>query len=577
MCNKVKDIVWQLALHNSIQHGGKARKEAVLGKILADRPELKADIKTIIRIVEAVIIKVNNLPLQKQKLILKEKGPILFKEKAIQKGRELPPLPNFENYSFIHLRFCPNPDGALHLGGCRAAILDDEYAKRYNGCLTLRYDDTDPRTKRPIQEAYDWIREELEWLRVTWHTEVYQSDRLEIYYFYAKQLITMGFAYVCTCSPQEFKSLIHSHRGCPCRNIKPEEHLVRWNRMLDGRYREGESVVRIKTDLNHPNPAVREWPALRIIDIDKFPHPRVGDKYRVWPLFAYCCGIDDHELKISHILRGKEHLTNSTRQQFLYNYLGWQYPEAIHYGRLKMTDTVLSKSKIKQGINNGIYSNWDDPRLGTLKALRRRGFLPETVRQFILEIGPKPVDIEVHWSHLESINRKLIDSLANRFFFISNPVNLIIDNVKKNYVSRQPLHPNNPERGYRKFMIVPRKQRVSLWISKNDLGILTSKEIIRLMGLFNIKIKEKKEKVKAQFFSDSYLDAKSFKAPLIHWLPYSSGITTEVIMPNAMIAKGLAEDECKNLHKGEVIQFVRFGFVKIDKIDDKLTAYYTHR
>jgi glutamyl-tRNA synthetase len=347
--------------------------------------------------------------------------------------------------------------------------------------------------------------------------------------------------------------------------------------MCEGKYAEREAVVRIKTDLNHPNPAVRDWPALRIIDVEKYPHPRVGKKYIVWPLFALCCGIDDYELEVSHILRGKEHLTNSERARFLYKYLGWEEPDAIHYGRLKMSGTVLSKSKIRDGIARGLYSNWDDPRLGTIKALRRRGFLPETIRNFILSVGPKPVDVTVSWPALESINRKLIDPLANRCFFVSNPIELIIDNVRKDYVCKQPRHPDHPERGSRTLKVSRRDETLILHISKNDLKLFKNNRVIRLMGLFNIKVKKEKNIFKAEFHSNSYREAKEMNAPLIHWLPLSNGIQTSVIMPDSTRVDGLTEDQCKPLEPYQIIQFERFGFARIDKVNDHLIAYYTHR
>lgn len=578
MDDALRENIWRLTLFNAVHHEGQAKTGAVLGKLLAEKPELKADIARILLLIQSIVEEVNNLTFESQKQTLREKWPeLLIEQKAKPEVKSLPPLPNIEKYLFIHLRFCPNPDGALHLGGCRAAILDDEYAKMYSGILTLRFDDTDPRTKSPILEAYDWIKEDLEWLGVKWHREVYQSDRMEVYYSYAKHLIELSFAYVCTCEPKSFRSFILTRKECPCRDLSQEEHLERWNRMLDGRYKEGEAVVRIKTDLKHPNPAVRDWPALRIINMEKYPHPRVGDMYRVWPLFAFCCGIDDHDFKISHVLRGKEHLTNSVRQRFLYEYLGWREPDALHYGRLKMIGTVLSKSKIREEISKGFYKSWDDPRLGTLKALRRRGFLPETIRQFILDLGPKPVDAKVSWSNLESINRKLLDPLANRYFFVSNPIVLMINNIEKTYVSKQFLHPDYPERGYRTFKVFPKKNVVSLLISKNDLSVLERGRVVRLMELFNVKVFEVMKEVRASLCSESYLDAKKLSAPLIHWLPHSTGIKTSVVMPDANSVEGLAEDQCKTLKQGEVVQFERFGFVKIGEVNDHLVAYYAHR
>ncbi len=578
MDDDLREIVRRLTLYNALQYGGKARAGSVLGKVLAERPELKHEIKSVLQLIHAVVNDVNKLPPDKQRQVIEEKWPSLLEEKkAKPEEKRLPPLPNAEKYPLIHLRFCPNPDGALHLGGCRAAILDDEYAKRYHGRLTLRFDDTDPRTKSPILEAYDWIREDLEWLGVTWHQEIYQSDRIEVYYAYARRLIESSFAYVCTCKPKSFRSLTLANTACPCRDLPPKEQLDRWKRMLDGRYREREAVVRIKTDLNNPNPAVRDWPALRIIDMKKYPHPRVGDRYRVWPLFAVCCGIDDHELEVSHILRGKEHLTNSVRVGFLYDYLGWSKQEAIHYGRLKIHGTVLSKSKIRTGILEGAYSGWDDPRLGTLKALKRRGFLPETIRQFIMDLGPKPVDVKVSWSNLEAINRKRLDPLVNRFFFVSNPIALSIDNVGKARIAKIRLHPDYPEKGHRIFKVTPQKNRDALLVSKKDLNLFKKDKIIRLMELFNIKVKAVQDEVEADYYSETYREAKALKAPLIHWIPSATGVKTSVVLSDATVVEGLAEDQCKTLKQGDIIQFERFGFARIDEVDGHIVAYFAHR
>ncbi|MDQ1279094.1 MAG: glutamyl-tRNA synthetase, partial [Thermoproteota archaeon] len=523
--DEIKQLVWKIALLNAVQHDGSARPEPVMGRLLSERPDLKERTKELFQLINGVVKEVNSIPVPEQRRQVEEEWPeLLVEEKAKPEVRKLPPLPNIEKYPFVHVRFSPNPDGALHVGGCRAAILCDEYAKMYNGQFTLRFDDSDPRTKSPIPEAYDWIREDLHWLGLKWGAEVFQSDRLEVYYSYAESLIKMGKAYICTCNPVEFRKLSLAQRECPCRNLSPEEHLERWNRMLRGSYGEGTAVVRIKTDLLYPNPAVREWPAFRVIDTRKFPHPRTGDKYIVWPLFAFCSGIDDHDLKISHILRGKEHLTNSTRQSFLYNYFGWSYPEALHYGRFKMIETTLSKSKIREGITKGEYSGWDDPRLGTLRALKRRGFVPETLRQLILDVGPKPVDATISWDNIQAYNRKLLDPVTNRYFFVANPSQLLVNGVDKTYVAELPLHPSHPEKGKRVKKIVPINSQIRLLITENDLKLLKVGGMIRLMGLFNIIIRQVEPSLEAGFQSESYLDARKANAPLIHWIPDTSGV-----------------------------------------------------
>jgi len=574
----VDQLIRKQVLQNAVEFGGKAQAGSVVGKVLSERPDLKVQIQELIPKVAAITKELNHLPFQEQKKLLDALCPEPVAEGDKTAEKVLPPLPNVEKYRSIHVRFSPNPDGALHLGGARAALLCDEYAKIYKGRFTLRFDDTDPRTKFPLPEAYDWIVKDLDWLGVTWHSTIYQSDRLELYYGYAQQLIELGVAYVCTCNPPEFKTRILEQVPCPCRDLSPDIHLMRWTQMLNHTFGEGKAVVRMKTDLHHPNPAVREWPAFRIVDADKYPHPRTGTKYRVWPLFAFCCGIDDHDLQISHIIRGKEHLTNTVRQLFLYDYLHWEYPEVIHYGRLKIVGTLLSKSKIKEGVLNGTYTGWDDPRLGTLMALHKRGFLPQTIRHLIIDVGPKPVDATISWDNIQAINRKLLDPVTDRYFFVAHPVLLHITNVARAYISKLLLHPGHSEQGNRILTVTPEDGLVTLFISKSDLPLLQPNRVVRLMGLFNITIIRVDDHVEAEFHSETYGDAKRVEASLIHWIPHDTGIKTSIIMPDASSVWGLGEDGFKALQPGTIVQFERFGFVRVDKVvDGSILAYYAHR
>lgn len=579
--NQLDLLVRKLVLENALRYGGKAKADPVMGKLLSARPDLKTSTKELKKTVGRIVTEINAIPLSKQKELAAENWPeLLVHEKPKPKKKVLPPLPNVEKYSLIHTRFCPNPDGALHVGGARAAVLSDEYAKEYGGRFTLRFDDTDPRTKSPILEAYDWIREDLRWLGVKWDSEVYQSDRMPVYYAYAEKLFSMGAAYVCNCDPENFRKLIVEKAGCPCRGLPPEEHLSRWHRMLDGTYREGEVVARIKTDLDHPNPAVRDWPALRIIDTKDHPHPRMGDKYRVWPLFAYCSGIDDHDLQISHILRGKEHLTNTTRQLYLYSHFGWEYPEAIHYGRLKIIGSTLSKSKIRDGIEKGVFSGWDDPELGTLMALRRRGIAPETIRQIMVEVGPRPVDATLSWENIYAINRKRLDPVANRYFVVIDPVKMTVRSLgKKSYISKLPLNPSRKDAGYRTLKVTASDDIATLYISKNDLDLLRSNRIVRLMGLFNIEVNNVgSNEVEARFHSEAYMEARKLAASLIHWLPQEGVVKVRVVMPSASVLEGYGEANIMAENVGSVVQMERFGFGRIDsKLIDQATLYYAHR
>ncbi len=575
----LKELIHKSALLNAVKHDGKAQIGPVVGKILGERPEYRDKVKELSVLINEIVKEVNDLSVDEQKHIVEQKWPeTLVKEKAEEK--HLPPLPKAANYLQIVTRFSPNPNFVLHLGGARAIVLDHEYARMYKGKFVLRFEDTDPKIKRPILEFYDQIRKDLIWLECKPDEEYIQSDRIPIYYEYAEKMLKDGNAYVCTCKPEDFRKRTLEQKPCDCRDLTVEENMTRWKKMLDGEYREGEAVLRVKTDLNHPNPAVRDWPAARVIDIEKFPHPRVGTKYKVWPLYNLACGVDDHLMDITHIIRGKEHLTNEVRQQYMYQHLGWKYPEAIHYGRLKITGATLSKSKMVQGMQEGLYKSWDDPRLATFAALKRRGIQPEAIKKMIIDVGPKTSDVILSWENLYAYNRKILDQSTDRYFFVQNPIELTVKKVTKSFDVKISLHPDHPERGFRSYHVQLHGNdgSVLLWVSAKDVDASKVGTVLRLMELFNVKI-EKANMYSAEgvFASESYEEARKAKAQLIHWIPVGNDFPCNVVMPDATVTEGVAEDACKKLKPDDIVQFERFGFVRVDHINTKLIVYFAQK
>ena len=576
----LRETAQKIALANAIAHEGRAQTNPVLGKLLGERPELKKRIAEIARLVSQVVKEINSLSLDEQIETVKRSWPeILVREKErVEVKKVLPPLPKVEEYAQIVTRFAPNPDCVLHLGSARAVIISHEYARMYNGLFVLRFEDTDPRLKKSSLKFFDLIKTDLEWLGCKWDAEYIQSERMEIYYDHAERLLSEGHAYVCTCRREDFREKAMQKEPCACRSLRPKDNLARWEATLRGEYAEGEAVMRIKTDLNHPNPAVRDWPAFRIIDPKRYPHPRVGSKYYVWPLFAFANGVDDHLNGVTHIIRGKEHLTNQVRQEYLYGYLGWEYPEAIHYGRLKIVGASLSKSKILRGVQEGTYQGWDDPRLATFMALRRRGIRPEAIRQLMVDIGPRPVDITLSWDNLYAYNRKLIDPIADRFFFVQEPMKLTVRGVRKDYRARISLHPDHPERGTRILEVGSRKGEANLTVSSRDAALFSKGALIRLMELFNIQIEaSEKTRISATFHSEPYEEARRMNAPLIHWLPGEGGLHCEVVMPDGSVVDGLVEEAFRRASVDQVVQFERFGFVRVDRVARKTVVFLAHR
>jgi glutamyl-tRNA synthetase len=575
MSDEIEFKVRKAATLNAVKHEGKAELKAVLGNLLGDNADLRKHAKDLIPMVQRIVQEVNSKPLQELTVTAKENWPEEFDKERIEEKKELPPLPNVEKYPMVVTRLAPNPDFVLHLGNARAAILSHDYAKMYKGKFIVRFEDTDPRLKKAQLQYYDMIREDLKWLGCEWDEEYIQSDRLPTYYEVGQTLLTKGAGYICECPPEEFRALVNTNRACPDRNLSTAEQQRRWEKMLNGGYGEGQAVYRVKTDLNHPNPAVRDWPAFRVIDSNKYSHPRVGSKYRVWPLYNLASGADDHALGVTHVIRGKEHLTNMARQLFLYDHLGWKYPEAVHFGRLKVEGMTLSKSKLMKGLETGEYSGVDDPRLGTLAALRRRGYLAETIRKLIWEIGPKPVDVTISWDNISSQNRKLIDPTSNRYFFTADPIKIKITAVPKTYEIHLPLHPQHPEGGTRNLTVQQNNGETVLYLAGSDKTLLSPEKTVRLMGLFNVKAKMLDGDAVGRFVGEG---ASEVDAPIMQWVPSEGNVSAEVVLPDNTIQTGVAESGFRSEHVGSIIQFIRFGFCRIDKVSsEKITVYFAHQ
>ncbi|ASJ11294.1 glutamate--tRNA ligase [Thermococcus sp. P6] len=570
----LEELILKYALINAYTHGGKANPKAVMGKVLGENPGLRSRARELIPLVGEIVEKVNAMNLREQEARLRELHPEFFESKEDRKEEKkgLPPLPKAEKGKVV-TRFAPNPDGAFHLGNARAAILSHEYARLYGGKFILRFDDTDPKVKRPEPKFYDWIIEDLRWLGFKVDEVHMASDRLEIYYKYAEELIRDGKAYVCTCKPEEFRELRNRGIACPHRDEPVEVQLERWRKMLNGEYREGEAVVRIKTDLNHPNPAVRDWPALRIIDNPN--HPRTGNRYRVWPLYNFASAIDDHELGVTHIFRGQEHAENETRQRYIYDHFGWEYPVTVHHGRLSIEGVVLSKSKTRKGIQEGKYLGWDDPRLGTIRALKRRGIRPEAIRELIVKVGVKRSDTTVSWDNLAAINRRIVEPLANRYFFVADPVEMHVEGYDEGFTAEIPLHPDHPERGVRRLRFEPGKP---LYVSRDDMELFKPGSFVRLKDLFNVEITEVEGgRIRARFHSMDYEVARENRWRMVHWVP--EGKPCEVIVPEGdelLIRKGLLEKDA-DVRVDDIVQFERFGFVRIDEVGEKVVGIFAHR
>jgi len=392
----MKELILKWALKNAVDHEGKALSGFVINKVIGESPDLKKNMKKLAGEVEKVVKEVNKLELEEQRKKLLEMWPNALEKKIEEK--KLPELPG--DTSHVVLRFAPNPSGPMHIGHARTALLNWFYREKYNGKYILRFDDTDPKVKPPMKEAYGWIIKDHEWLGIKPDLILYCSDRFETYYDYAKKLIEMEKAYVCDCDAEEWRELKKREKACPCRELSAKENLARWKKMFSD-YREGEAVLRIKTDLKHPNPAIRDWVAFKIVDNAK--HPRV--KAKVWPLLNFASLVDDRLFKVSHIIRGVDLAFTELQQKYVYGYFGWEYPKVVVNGKILLEGSVTSKSEILKGMAEGKYSGWDDPKLGTLMAFRKKGIRPEAIRKLMFDLGVRKNSMTLTWDNVMAAQR----------------------------------------------------------------------------------------------------------------------------------------------------------------------------
>ena len=567
MGKKIMEDIRNWALQNALKYKGKANQGAVTGKLLSNHPELKKELNTLGREISKIISEVNKLGADKQRKELEKRAPELLEEKPKEKRTGLKPLKEAKEGKFT-VRFAPSPSGPLHIGHAYGLSINSEYARMYKGKLILRVEDTDP--SNIYEPAYEMMPIDAKWLTKDNVAEViFQSDRLGHYYDHMEKLIAAGNAYVCTCDPDEFRELIMKKKACPCRELSIKENGERWGKMV-GEYKPGDAVCRIKTDVAHKNPAMRDWPAMRIND---HKHPRHGTEYRVWPLMNFSVAIDDHLLGLTHVINGKEHTDGAKRQKYIFDYFKWKRPTYINWGRINFIGLEVSCSKTKQKIEYGEFEGWEDIRLPFMPALRRRGYQPEAFIKFAVDMGvsltDKTVTKDDFFKTVDAFNKEVIDPIANRYFFVEDPVELTISRAPSQDIALK-LHPDNLEKGVRTF-----KCSEKFYLARADHKILKANKLYRLMDCLNFK-KKGRELV---FESKDYADYKEKGEMILHWLPVSKDlVNVEVLMPDNTTVKGLGESGMSKLKAGDIVQLERFGFCRLDEIKaKKLKFWFTHR
>ncbi len=562
----MRDKVLAYALQNALEHGGKAGVGPVIGKVMASFPELRSDPGSASALVREIVEQVNSMDADSQRRELDRLGePEKVKRKRKEALGDLEGVPE----GGIIVRFAPGPSGPLHIGHSRASILNDEYVKRYGGKFILRLEDTNPEKIDP--DAYRMIPEDLSWLGVEVHETHLQSDRFEMYYDISRSLIESGSGYMCTCDPEDWRDKKLRGRPCPHRDDVVEDQLERWDGMFDGTFSAGEASMMVKTDLEHPNPAVRDFVGMRVRDV---PHPRTGDRYRVFPLYNLAVAIDDHLMGCTHVLRGKDHLNNTFRQEFVYRHMGWSLPTFIHYGLVSIPDTILKTSTIREEMAVGKYTGWDDIRLGTLRALSLRGFEPEALRTYWNKVGIKSVDVTFSWKNFNAMNKELIDDGTDRLYFVADPVEIVVS-TDVSLTGRSPLHPDHRERGYREYELAPQDGEIGLNVPREDIAGLKVGGAVRLKDLCSVRIRTT-EPLTGEREDISISDIRAGGGSIIQWVP-SNGVRCRVLFPDGSIQEGWAEEGAmERAREGKMVQFERFGFFRLSN-ENGVVGRFAHK
>ena len=554
------------ALFNAIKHESDAAVGAVMGPLMGENPAFREHGDEVPGVVGGVCGRVNQMDHAEKRERLGELAPELLEELDSEDEGEqhtLPDLDNAEEYDQVRMRCAPNPNGPWHVGHARMPAVIGTYKERYDGEFICRFDDTDPETKRPDLDAYDAILEDIEYLGFEPDRVLRASDRLETYYDHARDLIDAGGAYTCSCSGDDFSELKNAGEACPHREKDAETVHEEFSAMVNGEFSAGEMVLRVRTDIEHKNPALRDWVAFRMIDT---PHPReAAADYRCWPMLDFQSGVDDHLTGVTHIIRGIDLQDSAKRQQFVYDYFGWDYPEVVHWGHVQVDayDVKMSTSSIKELIDAGEVEGWDDPRVPTIKSLRRRGIRGQAIVDAMVGLGTSTSNVDLSMSTVYANNRDLVDDETDRYFLVRDGEAFAVEGGPDS--AHPPLHPSFEERGTRD---IPVGDGVRL----ESGDVPAEGERVWLKGFGAVR----REGDSLVATGDDLDVVREGDVPVIHWVP-TDGVPVRMRTLDGDVT-GVAEPDFGDVPEDELVQFERVGFVRVDdRGDDETVVYFAHK
>ena len=505
----------------------------------------------------------------------------------------------------VHTRFPPEPNGYLHIGHAKAIYINFSIAEEFAGICNLRFDDTDP--EKETEEFVESIIRDVKWLGYDWGVHLYfASDYFEKFYQYAVELIKKGKAYVCHLKPDEIReyrgTLTEEGKESPYRNRSVEENLKLFEKMRNGDFEEGECVLRAKIDMKHPNILMRDPVMYRI---KKVPHYRQGNKWCIYPTYDFAHCLEDSIEGITHSLCTTEFEVHRPLYDWFLEQLSIHHPRQIEFAPLNLTYTILSKRKLTELVEKKYVNGWDDPRMPTISGMRRRGYTPESIKNFCKAIGLSKTESLVNIELLQHFVREHLNKICNRVMVVLNPVKVVITNFPEDKIEYLDAI-NNPEdekAGTRKIPFTK-----EIYIEKDDFMERPVPEFyrlspgreVRLRYAYFIKcekvIKDENGEIK-EIHCTYDPDTKGGNAPdgrkvkaTLHWVSASENIPVEVRLYDHLFTKENmneieegktfldyfnknslkilkncpAEINLKNVKVGERYQFERTGYFCVD-------------
>lgn len=512
----------------------------------------------------------------------------------------------------VHTRFPPEPNGFLHIGHAKAICINFETAKKYGGKTNLRFDDTNPLAEKT--DFVEAIKRDVQWLGYDWEDRLYfTSDYFQKLYEYAVTLIQKGLAYVDFSSPEEMNLQKREGKASIYRNTDVATNLEHFEKMKAGEYEEGACVLRLKIDMQADNRHLRDPLIYRII---KAPHHRTGDTWCIYPMYDWAHGQSDSIEGITHSLCSLEFENHRPLYNWCQEKLNIRHSQQIEFSRLNLDYTVTSKRKLKELIDNNLVSGWDDPRMPTLSGMRRRGYPPAAIRNFIQRAGVSKRDQYLALSSLEKSVRDELNQTATRVMTVLRPLKVVITNYPEGQVEQMAID-NNPEDESMGSRNVPFAREI--YIEQDDFAINVNKKwkrlapnrAVRLKGAYIVQYQDHKTDVEGQITevhctyyenSRSGEDTSGVKAKgTLHWVATEHATPVEVrlyerlfndpkptshkeIITNAdgkeeekavdfkkflnpdslEIVHAYAEPSLKTVTSGQSFQFLRLGYFAVD-------------